>query len=533
MIKKADFIIVGGGSAGCVLANRLSADPDTSVVLIEAGDSGKGLLYKIPAGYIPLMQSGKSNWNYESVPQPGLNGRTMYFPRGKVLGGSSAINGMVVSRGNAGDYDHWAELGNAGWSYQDCLPYFQKLECYPEGDPEVRGSKGPMRITKKSIGSMNKIAKTWVEGCTQAGFSVVDDYNSGNPEGVAAIQSNYAEGLRQSASSCYLQPILKRSNLTVITSAIVSRVITENGVATGIEYLQGGTASVLLCEREVILSGGSINSPKLLQLSGIGDAAHLRSLGIDVVLDLPGVGKNLKDHVAISVKQSINKPYSLLSGMKPLAMIRALATYLLFKKGPVAEGVVEIWTHAKSLDTLDYPDLQMYAVPIMYNDHGRDVLKQEGFMVVLNGGRQKSSGEVRICSTNPMDAPEIDPRYFSCIEDLEELRRGIHLARRIISQPAFADFREQELAPGADATTDEALDSYIRNNALSIYHPVGTCKMGHDHMAVVDDQLRVRGIERLRVVDASIMPDIVSGNTNFPTMMIAEKAADMILGCGG
>ncbi|KAB2639772.1 MAG: choline dehydrogenase, partial [Verrucomicrobia bacterium] len=363
-----------------------------------------------------------------------------------------------------------------------------------------------------------------------AGHPFNKDINEGSPLGMAQMQGNYANGERQSASARYLRPVLDRPNLRVITGALVKRVIIEGNRATGIEYLQGGRTETIHVSREVILSGGVVNSPQILQLSGIGDPADIRPHGITVQHELPGVGRNLRDHIAVGVKQRLTKPYSLLATLKPLAMVKALGQYLLFRSGPTAVGGLEAWAHLKSRPELEYPDLQIYTVPLMYNDHGRDVIKEEGFQAVMNGSKPRSVGTIRIRSSDPTIAPDIDPRYFSEPDDLRVLRDGIRLTREIFAQKPYDDFRGSEYAPGAGVTSDADLDAYIRANANTLYHPIGTCKMGSDSMAVVDSSLRVRGIDGLRVVDASIMPDITSGNTNFPAMMIAEKAADMILG---
>ena len=525
-----DYIIVGAGSSGCVLANRLSADPGVRVLLLEAGGSDAGLLYRMPAGFFELMKSGKGNWNYESVPQPGLHGRNMFFPRGKVLGGSSSINGLVVSRGNAGDYDSWEQLGNPGWSYRDCLPYFMRIEKTVDGDATCRGRNGPVSVTWTPLETMNPISRAWIAAAQEAGYPFNPDMNSGNPFGVAQMQGNYSNGQRQSSSACYLNPVLHRPNLRVVTGALVKRVLIDQLCATGIEFSQGGQSHTVLARREVLLCGGVINSPQLLQLSGIGDPDDIKPHGITMQHVLPGVGKNLRDHIAIAVKQRITKPYSLISGLKPLAIVKALAQYLFFRSGPTAVSALEAWAHLKTTAQLTYPDLQVYAVPLMYNDHGRDVIFEHGFMAVMNGSQPRSVGTVKIRSADPAVAPLIDPRYFSDPEDLRVLRDGIRMTRAIIAQKAYDGFRGSEYAPGNSRTSDEALDDYIRANANSLYHPVGTCKMGNDAMAVVDAELRVRGIKGLRVVDASVMPNITSGNTNFPAMMIAEKCADLILG---
>ncbi len=525
----ADYIIVGAGSAGCVLANRLSADPAVSVVLIEAGGRDSSFLFRMPAGFFPLMQAGKGNWNFETVPQKHLDNRTLYFPRGKVWGGSSAINGMVVSRGNSGDYDRWAQLGNSGWSYADCLPFFKMIESYEAGDPEVRGHDGPMQVTRSAIETMPRIARNFIEAGMQAGHPFNPDVNSGNPIGMAQMQGNYGNARRQSASATYLLPALDRPNLTVISKALVHRVIIEDGRAVGVEYSQGRKVQQIRATREVILSGGAINSPHLLQLSGIGDPADLIPLGIAVSHELPGVGKNLQDHLSVTLKHRITQPISALNDLKPLATLKALAQYFLFKTGATVTSGLDAWAHLKSRPDLEYPDIQMYIVPLMYNDHGRDVIKEHGVLVAVNGTNPASTGTVRAVSSDPRVMPAIDPDFLSDPDDARPLRAGIRLAREILAQQPFDDLRGTEYAPGADAESDEALDSYIRQNANSIYHPVGTCSMGQGPLSVVDEKLRVRGIAGLRVVDASVMPLVPSGNTNFPTMMIAEKAAQLIL----
>lgn len=523
-----DFIIVGAGSAGCVLANRLSADPTVKVLLLEAGGRDSSPFYRMPAGFFELMKRGTGNWNFETVPQPGLNGRTSYFPRGKVLGGSSSINGLVVSRGNVADYDRWAQLGNPGWSWADCLPYFKMIESCPDADPELRGHDGPVAVTWTSMDEMNPTSRAWIEGGMQAGHPFNPDMNRGDPLGVAQMQGNFKDGLRQSASVCYLKSAMSRPNLKVVTGALATRITVTGGRAKALTYAHKGRSVTVEAGRGVILSGGVVNSPQLLQLSGIGDPADITPHGIAMVHELPGVGKNLRDHVAVSVKQRLTKPYSMLGLLKPLAMVKALGQYLLFKSGPTAVGGLEAWAHLKSRPDLEYPDIQIYTVPLMYNDHGRDVIGEEGFQGVLNGSRPNSVGTVRIASADPAAAPLIDPQYLSDPEDVRVLREGIRLTRDIFAQAAYDDFRGAEYAPGAAAQSDAQLDEYIRNTAYTLYHPVGTCKMGVDPLAVVDPQLKLHGLDGLHVVDASIMPDIVSGNTNFPAMMIAEKAAEMI-----
>ena len=526
----ADFVIVGGGSAGCVLANRLSADPAVQVLLIEAGPSDKHLLYRMPAGFFPLMKAGKGNWNFHTVPQKHANGRVLYFPRGKVLGGCSAINGLVVSRGNAGDYDAWAEAGNDGWSYADVLPYFKRLESFPEGNPAFRGHDGPVKITRPKLETMNPTAKAWIDGGQQAGYPFIEDMNEGDPFGVAQMQGNYANARRQSASACYLEPAQKRPNLKILTGALVKRIVIQSGRATGVEVLVSGKAQLIEAGQEVLLAAGVVNSPQILQLSGIGAARDITPHGIKMQHELPGVGQNLQDHLAVAVKQRITKPVSMLGDLKLHRMAKAGLQYLLFKSGPTTVSALEAWAHLKTQAGLDYPDLQVYSVPIMYNDHGRDIIPEQGCMAVMNGSRPQSVGSVRIQSGDPSISPLIDPQYLSAPEDMRVLRDGIRMVRNIFAQTAYDGLRGDEYAPGDAAQSDDALDEYIRTNANSLYHPVGTCKMGTDDQAVVDPQLRLRGVDALRVIDASIMPRLCSGNTNFPAMMIAEKAVDMILG---
>jgi choline dehydrogenase len=525
----SDYLIVGAGAAGCVLANRLSADPDCRVTVLEAGGPDRHFLYRMPAGYLRLMTTGMGNWKYDSSPQPGLHGRTMYFPRGKVVGGSTSINGLVAVRGNKDDYDGWSAAGNAGWSYEACLPYFRKLESFDGGEDRYRGIGGPIGITTAPVVErMTAISRAWIEGGLEAGYPYNPDINGESQEGFGRAQANFADSRRQSASAKYLEPVRARCNLGLITGALVTRILMNGRRAIGVEYLKDDRLEILQAEREVILCGGAINSPQVLQLSGIGNASHLEKLGIRVRHHLSGVGENLQDHIGTTLKQRITKPLSVLSGMKPLAMAAALARYFLFNSGPAISNGLEAWAFLKSRNGIKQPDLQYYCAMLMYDDHGRDILSDEGFMLYLNGSRPLSRGSVRIASTDPRKSPTIDPNYFQEYEDIRVLRNGLRMARDVISTSAFNDFRGAEHSPGIDVASDADLDAYIRHTSLSVYHPVGTCKMGSDEEAVVDDCLRVRGLERLRIVDASIMPTLVSGNTNLPTMMIAEKASDLI-----
>ena len=529
VVTETDYIIVGAGSAGCILANRLSADPSVSVVLLEAGGADAHLFYRMPAGYRQLMKSGMGNWKYESEPQAGLNGRRMYFPRGKVLGGSSSINAMVCLRGNPGDYDEWSQLGNRGWSYEDCLPYFKRVERFDGGPDDYRGGDGFVGVSRgPSVEEMGPISKAWVRAGIEAGYPYNPDMNGKTQEGFGPINANYAQGRRQSASWCYLGPVLSRPNLKVITGAMATKVALRAGRAVGVKYSKAGQSKTVQATREVILAGGAINSPVLLQLSGIGDAETLKAAGVKVLHELPGVGENLQDHVCITLKQQITKPYSALSKITPFNAAKSLAQYVLFKSGPASANGLQCMAFVKSRPGLSEPDIQFHLPMVMYRDHGRQIIKKEGFMAMANACRPRSRGTVKIASADPAHQPLIDPRYFSDPEDMRVTREGIRVARHVISQKEFDEFRGDEYEPGAIAASDDDLDSYIREHSHTAYHPVGTCKMGSDSLAVVDENLRVRGIDRLRVVDASVMPNIVSANTNFPTMMIAEKGAEMI-----
>jgi choline dehydrogenase len=529
-----DYIIVGAGSAGCILANRLSADPTAHVTLLEAGPPANGVLYRIPAGFFGLMKAGIGNWHYECVPQAGLNGRTMYFPRGKVLGGSSSINGQVLLRGNQGDYDGWAQSGATGWSFEQCLPYFRKLERHPDGDTHYHGGSGLIGVTvPPPVNELSPVAQAWFKAVEQAGYPYSEDLNGVSQEGIGRPDANFADGVRQSTASTYLAEALSRPNLTVITGAQATRVIVKGRRATGIEYARKGRRHTLETSGEVILAGGTVNSPQLLQLSGIGAPGLLQKHGIPVVHELPGVGENLQDHACVVIKQEMTQPLSALPYTQPVRATMALIQYALFKTGPTLSNGLEAMAFFKTRPELEYPDVQYHLLNLLYEDHGRKVIQRHGFMASANISRPHSRGSVRIASGDPLAAPLIDPNYFAEEEDMRTARAALRLARELIAMPAFDAFRGSEYAPGAAVQSDAELDQFIRNSALSIYHPVGTCRMGTDPMAVVDPELRVHGIDHLRVVDASVMPTIVSANTNAAAMMIGERAADFIIGRQG
>jgi choline dehydrogenase-like flavoprotein len=523
-----DYIIIGGGSAGCVLAARLSEDSQVRVALLEAGPADRSVLIHCPAGLALLAKTGQANWGFQTTPQQGLNGRRGYQPRGKVLGGSSSVNAMIYARGHRQDYDDWAAQGNPGWSWNDVLPYFKRSEDNERGGDELHGTGGPLHVM--DLRSPNPFSSRFVEAAKQAGFPHNPDFNGAQQDGVGLYQVTHKNGERFSAAKAYLTPHLSRPNLHVITGAQATRILLEGKRAVGVEFLQGGQKRELRATREVLLSAGALQSPQLLMLSGIGPAGHLHDRGITPVHDLPGVGQNLQDHPDVVLVYDAPHLTDLfgLSFKGALNVLRGIWQWRTRRTGMLTTNFAEAGGFIRSQAGEAIPDLQLHFVIAKLVDHGRTTTTGHGYSCHVCLLRPRSRGSVRLLSADPLVAPLIDPNFLGERDDVDRLIRGFKLMRSILSQPEIARLGARELAASAVAKTDVQIEQFVRNHADTIYHPVGTCRMGPGPMDVVDAQLRVHGLQGLRVVDASIMPGLIGGNTNAPVMMIAEKAADMI-----
>ena len=529
-----DYVIVGAGSAGCVLANRLSADPDCSVLLIEAGSKDRNPLFRLPMLMGRLFHSGIYNWRYHTEPVPSLGGRSLYWPRGKVLGGSSTINGMVYVRGNRHDYDRWAQFGLAGWSYEDVLPVFRRSEGHVERGGDYHGTGGELTVCRAR--GANPLFDAFVEAGREAGHPVNDDFNGAEQLGFGRYDFTIRRGKRCSTSTAFLRPVRHRRNLTIVTDCLVRRVVVQGGRATGVEVAD--RARSIRAAREVILCGGTVNSPQLLMLSGIGPGEELGRHGIEVVHELPGVGRNLQDHVDCVIAYACTKPITLYRDLRADRMFRAVIEGMLFGRGIATTFPYEAGAFLKSRADLLAPDIQVHFMPALEktanlhfpNPFGKAPEATHGFTMRVGPINPESRGWIGLGSADPAAPALIQPNYLEDEADCRTTIAGIRMVREVIGQPAFAAYRGAELAPGAAVESDAELTAWLRANAMTTFHPVGTCRMGTDPMAVVDDRLAVHGIAGLRIADASVMPVIVSGNTNAPAIMIGEKAAEFIRG---
>ena len=526
-----DYVIVGAGSAGCVLADRLSADGTHRVLLLEFGGSDRSIFIQMPAALAYPMNTKRWNWGYESEPEPHLNGRRLNCPRGKGLGGSSSINGMVYVRGNALDFERWKnEEGARGWGYADVLPYFKRAEARAEGGNEYRGGDGPLSTTYGTL--RNPLHQAWLDAAQEAGYCLTEDYNGFRQEGFGRMDMTVRNGTRCSAAKAYLYPAQKRSNLTVIQNALATRVLFEGKRAVGVEFERGGQLRQVRAAREVILSGGSINSVQLLKLSGIGPAQELSDLGIPVLADRPGVGGNLQDHLEFYFQMACTQPVSLYGQANLLGKAMAGAQWLFLRSGIGATSHFESCGFIRSRAGIQYPDIQYHFFPMAINYDGSALATEHGFQAHVGPLRSKSRGTVTLRSADPRDKPKIQFNYMSHPDDWAEMRACVRLTREIFAQPAFAPWRGREIQPGADCVSEEAIDAFIAEHVESALHPSCTCKIGdaNDPLAVVDPELKVIGVEGLRVIDSSVMPSITTGNLNAPTIMIGEKGADLVLG---
>jgi choline dehydrogenase len=529
--NRFDFIVVGAGSAGCVLANRLSADARHRVLLLEAGGRDWNPFIHMPAGIAKLVGNRSIDWQFQTEPEPALAGRSLYWPRGRVLGGSSSINAMCYTRGQPADYDGWAQAGASGWNYAQVLPYFRRAEDHYGGENRFHGRGGPLTVS--SLGYRNPLSTVFVAAAQARGYAANPDFNGERQEGAGYYDVTQRAGRRCSTAVGYLQPARARANLVIATHVTVSRLTFDGARATGVEFIQRGVRQQAHAEREVLVSAGAIGSPQLLLLSGVGPADDLRTLGIPVVVDLPGVGANLQDHLDVCTLYKCLEPITY--DFTALDEARVALRYLLTRSGPGASNIAESGAFLRSALAQDgRPDVQLHFVPAQLDDHGRNRLPGHGFTIHGCNLRPASRGRITLKSTDPLQPPRIEARYLSAEPDLEVMIESVRMSRDIVADAAFDRYRGAEVFPGPQARDRAGIVEFIRHKAETIYHPVGTCRMGaaNDAQAVVDDQLRVRGILGLRVVDASVMPTLVSGNTNAPTIMIAERASALLLGSG-
>jgi len=539
MQKEFDYIIVGAGSAGSVLANRLSEDKSATVLVIEAGPLDHNLMIHMPSGFAYPMANPRYTWMYESEPEPFMDNRRIHCPRGKTIGGSSSINGMVYIRGNAQDYNAWAQKFNLPeWTYAHCLPYFKKSETRAKGADEYRGGDGPLKVSTGAC--KNPLYNAFIEAGKQAGYAYTEDMNGYRQEGFGPMDMTTHKGRRWSTAMAYLRPALKRGDLKLLPETLATKVLFDSAFsaaagtraprATGVEVEYNGSVHQLRAKREVILCGGAINSPQLLQLSGIGNPEHLQPLGIKMVATLKGVGENLQDHLETYVQYACKQPITLYSATNPLVKLKIGLQWVLFRTGLGATNHFESGGFIRSEAGVQHPDLQYHFLPMAVRYDGNSPATGHGFQAHVGPMRPTSRGHVRIKTANPKDAPEIVFNYMSTEQDRKEMRAAIRLTREVFMQKAFDEYRGEELSPGPSVQTDAEIDAHIRASAETAYHPSCSCRMGTDDMAVVDGQGRVHGVQGLRVVDASIMPIVVSGNLNVPTIMMAEKIADAIKG---
>jgi len=524
-----DYVIVGAGSAGAALAHRLSESGEHSVRVLEFGGSDNSIFIKMPTAFSIPMNMKRYDWGFHSEKEPGLKGRSLHQARGKVLGGSSSINGLVYVRGCAGDFEEWQELGASGWGYQDVLPYFKRGEDCVYGGDAYRGDQGGL-TTCNGNNMKNPLYRAFIKAGEQAGYGYTEDYNGYRQECFGRMDMTVRDGVRCSTAMAYLKPAMNRPNLDIQTHALTTRVIMDGKTAVGVEYRQGGKTLKVRARKEVILSASSFNSPKLLMLSGIGPADHLKEHGIEVVHDLPGVGQNLQDHLEVWVQQECTQKITLNSWLGPLAKAWIGANWLFLKRGLGTSNQFESNGYIRSRAGMKYPDIQFHFLAGAIAYDGSSAFKGHGFQVHLGANKPKSRGWVKLKSADPEAPPEIVFNYFAEEEDKEAFRAGLRWTREIFAQPALDEYRGKEVSPGPDVQTDEQIDQWLAETAETAYHPAGSCRMGTDAMAVVDPECRVHGVLNLRVVDSSIMPTVTNGNLNAPTIMIGEKAADHILG---